>query len=207
MNILYESLLQPSQPDLDQIERIYDASFPPAERKPFEHIVARFKRGGYYCAVARFAEDSTILGFALMLPMPGSSWVLLGYFAVDERYRGLSVGSKLLGFAIEYLRDNNLGQGVILEVEPPENDDPADEKNRRIRFYERLGGGIVELSAGFVMPNYETGQGGVPLLLMQLPLEKQPGKAEVAAMVTGIYAVGYAGWEELRDGILRGLEG
>jgi GNAT superfamily N-acetyltransferase len=207
MEIFCERLLNPAHADIEQIRWIYEANFPPAERKPFGDIVSRIRAGAYICLVARpeNAPDQ-IIAFALLMLLPDVALAFLEYVAVQPDLQGRGVGSRLFHAVAAYIRERGLAQGVVWEVEPPLSAEPGEDRNRRLRFYEQLGAGIVSLSTVYAMPNYESGSGGAPLLLMRLPLEKQPGKTEVAAIIREIYEVAYPGWESLRDEILAALE-
>jgi GNAT superfamily N-acetyltransferase len=196
MNAFFGLLQNPSALDLKQIQQIYEANFPPAERKPFDAITKRLQFGEYLCFIAR--SQNGILAFALLLPLPDTNYTFLEYIAVDQANHSQGLGSGLLRFIM-----TELNSSLIWEVEPPLNANPDDVRNRRLRFYERLDGQLIALSTYYAMPNFESGTRGVPLRLMQFPLHAQPNQSEIKAIIRGIYTVAYRGWDELKDEILK----
>ncbi|RYZ67102.1 MAG: GNAT family N-acetyltransferase [Proteobacteria bacterium] len=177
---------------------MYESSFPAAERKPFAEIIRRSEADEYLCFVTQ-AENS-IVAFALLLPLPETNLTFLEYIAVDEAHQSKGLGGELLRFIIK-----QIGTPLICEVEPPESENPNDEKKRRIQFYERLGGRVIQLSTCYRMPNFEAGSGGVSLLLMQTPLTEQPDEQRTTDLIQGIYVAAYPACKELRDEVLANL--
>jgi ribosomal protein S18 acetylase RimI-like enzyme len=205
MNITFSRLLAPTDTELQQVQSIYESNFVPCERKPFDSIIPRITSGKYICLVARTEDEPrNIVAFALLMLLPETNLAFLEYIAVDITAQGRGCGSDFLLFTAAYFRENKLADGVIWEVEPP-TDHPAENQNRRIRFYEKLGGEMLTHSTNYMMPDYELQSGGVPLRLMQLSLQQQPDKARVAAIVKDIYRVAYSESAKLRDEILSGL--
>lgn len=199
MNVHFTRSQSPSNRELKQIQLIYEASFPPAESKPFELIAARLHVGEYLCYVTEL--QGSIVAFALLLPLTSSGCTFLEYIAVNQDHQSRGLGSELLRFII-----GDLGSRLVWEVEPCANSDADDIRNRRLRFYERLGGQLIKLSTTYAMPNFEKGGDGIPLRLMQFPAGEQPDEYAVAAIVSAIYSTAYAGRDELRDIILRDLK-
>jgi ribosomal protein S18 acetylase RimI-like enzyme len=202
MNIICSRLLTPNSLELQQIQHIYESNFLLCERKPFDSISPRISSGDYICLVAKPVDEPlNIVAFALFMLLPQSGLAFLEYVAVDQTVQGRGCGSDFFLYTAGYFRENKLADGIVWEVEPP-SENPSDNQNRRIRFYERLGAELISLSTPYAMPNYELQNGGVPLRLMQLPLEMQPDKARFAALIEDIYRVAYPDWTELRDEIL-----
>jgi GNAT superfamily N-acetyltransferase len=194
----FEPLLTPSSTDVTQIQRIYEANFPPATRKPLEILV---NSGTYTCLTAR--QENEILAIAFLIELPNAPLAFLEYIAVDEAFQAQGIGSGLCEFMVDTFREK--GRAVVWEIEPP-SFDISDDSNRRLRFYERLGAKIIALSVPYAMPDYELRTGKVPLLLMQVPLASQPGRAEVTKIISGIYQAAYPESTALRDEILRDLQ-
>ncbi len=189
-----EHLAEPTTTDLEQLEPIYLAGFPPSERDPFEDLVRAVRQGTLTLLVAKEDEPGgEIAGFMLLLPsLPGTTAAYLPYFAIDERRRGQGVGSRLFGFMQDFLAVQGRVDAVVWEVEAQVPGDPEAQPNRRIRFYRRLGGRLVTMIPNYLMPNFE---GGIlPAHLMWIPIgarQHDPDRAEVIAWVRGIYTVGY----------------
>jgi GNAT superfamily N-acetyltransferase len=205
MSPIVERLTHPSTDDLPAIQEIYEVNFPPSGRKLFSHFPPRIASGEYICMLARSeATGGGILGFALLMVLPISRLALLEYLAVAPPFQGQGVGSTLLRSTAEYVHANEVARGLVWEVEPP-GEDALSDNNRRIRFYERLGGRLIRESGTYAMPNFQVGRGGIPLRLMQLPLEKEPSITEVAEMIREIYQVAYPEWSSLCDKVLAEL--
>jgi GNAT superfamily N-acetyltransferase len=198
MNVQFTRAQFPSDRELEQIQFIYETNFPPAERKSFDSITQRLQTGEYLCFIAR--SQHGILAFALLLPLPDTNLTFLEYIAVDQTRHSQGLGSGLLHYIIA-----ELNSSLIWEVEPPLDANPHDVRNRRLRFYEHLGGQLISISTTYAMPDFEKGSSGLPLRLMQIPAGDQPSQSEVIAIIRGIYRVAYPCQEELRDAILKGI--
>lgn len=207
MSVICERLLSPTPSELEQIQHIYETSFPLAERKPFAHFLPRIPTGQYLCLVVRSPNTPhQIVAFAFLMLLPETPLAFLEYMAVAVSSHGQGIGSQFFRALVTYVQEQDLAEGIVWEVEPP-TENPLDAQNRRIRFYARLGAQMLDLSTVYAMPNYQLQTGGVPLRLMQLPLQWQPTRAQVAALITGIYHLAYPEWGALRDEILEALAG
>lgn len=133
------------QTRLEDIRKLYEASFPKSEKKPFEMILEKRKEG-FFDILAIEGENGEFLGLAIMLL--SEEWALLDYLAIEPRCQGGGVGSETLGLLQErYGRDR-----IVVEIEDtrgcggqsadaaadaiPEN---AGERIRRKAFYLRNG--------------------------------------------------------------------
>ncbi len=93
--------------------------------------------------------------------------VLLEFLAVDGGRRSHGIGSDILRDVVTMV-----GGPIVLEVEDPTLVD-TDEAQRRIRFYQRLGGVVITGAKTYGMPNL-VGVGIVPMWL----IEMDPVRAE-----------------------------
>lgn len=112
--------------------RLYLASFPAAERKPFS-IIARMYRAGrsdVWC----ICRDERILGLATTVN--GDNLILLDYFAVDTRFRGQGIGSE----ALAMLQQIYAGVGLFVEIESTREPAPNHPQRLRRRDFYRRGG-------------------------------------------------------------------
>ena len=191
---------------LQQIQAIYDTSFPDKERKPFWMVADGMQRGRYTVLVADDARSSQTVAFAFLLPLRRSQALYIEYLAVRPALRGQGIGSLLLTWMFATLKETPT-TAIVWEVDPPDND--ADDNARRIRFYERFGAHLIEQSKVYAIPNYYKGSGTLPLRLMWRPLQSdqdQPTKSTLIALITDIYEVEYRGQDRLRDQIIASLD-
>lgn len=118
------------------------ADFPPAELKTLEALLMLRQRGvqklfGWFDGEDLYAYASFVQPEPKK-PYGADSYILLDYYAVCRGFRGEGVGSEFLN---RLLQETDCA-GVLFEVEDPEAaEDAADReiRERRIRFYERLG--------------------------------------------------------------------
>ena len=192
---------------LAQIERIYVASFPPTEREPFDALVHDARRGrvALYGAV----EEGVALGLGVTLALPIQGTAYLAYLAVDPSRRGAGVGGQLFHTILEAPAARHGITGLVWEVERPEVDaPPEDPKQRRIAFYQRHGGVLLDQVRDFQMPDLAPGppgreSGTLPAALMWATTEARPPltRVEVLALVAAVYRVGYG--RDLADPLVR----
>ncbi|MDR0422320.1 MAG: GNAT family N-acetyltransferase [Proteiniphilum sp.] len=109
----------------DGIRKLYEESFPPAERRRWtDHLRA--------CADGRFHPLSAWEGeelMGLMFFWEWDSYRYLEYLAVNPALRGQGVGSQMLKFL------HDPAYTVVLEIDPLCNELSV----RRLQFYERAG--------------------------------------------------------------------
>lgn len=115
-----------------QLYRLYLASFPSAERKPFSVIVRMYRAGktDVWC----ICRDNSVVG--MVSTVNGGNQVLLDYFAVDSACQNQGVGSEALAMVQQiYAR-----QSLFVEIESTREDAPNHaERLRRKQFYIRGG--------------------------------------------------------------------
>lgn len=110
--------------DLAAVRAIYEAAFPPSERKPSAFLADAAAHGPYELLVARGGGE--VLGFALVYASPHQPVSLLEYMAVARPWRGRGLGSRLF----EEVLARQKGRPLLLEVEAE-----GGEAARRIAFY------------------------------------------------------------------------
>lgn len=159
--------------DLDEAARarvreIYDASFPEELTAPFEDLLVDRMLG-------LVSPEEGVVGLALVRDLgrgdADTGWTFLRYFAAGPRGRG--VGSAMLAALAATLRAE--GRSVLLwDVEDPDEpgigEAPVTEHRRRIAFYERAGGRLLDVP--WWRPPHEDGH-EPHLRLMALPLGDQ----------------------------------
>lgn len=113
------------------IINLYREAFPEAERKPFDLIRQKAEKGQMEILVI---EEGVFIGLAITALYKDK--VLLDYFAIDTKWRGEGIGSKVLS----YLKERYKDKYFFLEVEVI--DKTAEnylDRVRRKAFYHRNG--------------------------------------------------------------------
>lgn len=161
-----------------QIRRLYEASFPPEELRPFERIRDELvsPNGQRRTHLLAALDGESVLGISIFALFPQVSLGYLWFLCVDPETRGSGVGGKLYQASMEWLEQDAADQGktlrgMIFEVERltseahPVYGDPF----RRVRFYQRLGARMIE-GYDYYQPPIPP-HGPVPLQLMFHPLD------------------------------------
>lgn len=167
--------------DLDELARarvreIYDASFPEELTAPFEDLLVDRMLG-------LVSPEEGVVGLALVRDLgrgdADTGWTFLRYFAAGPRGRG--VGSAMLAALAATLRAE--GRTVLLwDVEDPDEpgigEDAITEHRRRIAFYERAGGLLLDVPHW--RPPHEDGhEPHLRLMALSLGAQPLPGLAEL----------------------------
>jgi hypothetical protein len=111
---------------------IYINSFPSNERHPLDVIRERIKmqKSILYAGV----EDNKVNCFALIWNLKESDFILLDYFAVEEKHRNKGIGTMFYNFLLKEI--SKIERFLILEVEKPKDKFDISKINR-IKFYLR----------------------------------------------------------------------
>lgn len=133
--------------------KIYDASFPPEERRSHEQLLWEMEQPNAYVGVLCNPEP-----IGIFIYWDFEKFVYVGHFAVDENQRGKGIGEEYLSQFVQ-----RLNKPAILEVEKPENPMAV----RRIGFYQRLG--FTLSTRPYIQPAYSPEKEDVPLYLMEYP--------------------------------------
>ena len=119
---------KPSKENMKKLKKLYERTFPRAEKKPFSLIVRLAKEGKTKIYAAE--ENGEFLGLAIMVMHSGVA--LLDYLAIEENRRNKGVG----GQVIEALKVIYKDSKFILEIEDTDKDIPEREmRMRRKKFY------------------------------------------------------------------------
>jgi GNAT superfamily N-acetyltransferase len=176
---------------LRAVRDIYEDAFPARQRMPFDEIVASARAGERLLLVA--VDDGEPVAFGTVLPLSAANTGYVEYFAVRAGDRGAGRGSDLWRELLDRAARERGVDAVVLEVEDPADatdGDDAEERRRRVQFYERLGARILPVP-GFRAINLD-GSGTEPMHLMwsaTRPGVEPPGDA--AAVVRALYEEGY----------------
>jgi GNAT superfamily N-acetyltransferase len=160
-----------------QVVRIYEQSFPEAERDPVEDITANLRNADPDMELTRLralVEQDEVVGFTLFASYKDYYLGYLKFIAVRADIRGKGYGPLLLQDAIQQLRADGRRAtgwpylGLVLEVERPESaESEADRRlrERRIQFYRRNGALMFD-DVDYVAPPVAPGQPSLPFRLM-----------------------------------------
>ena len=161
---------------------LYDTAFPAEEREPRSVTHAGLERG--LVDVLRLRSTGETLGFAIVHRLVEPEAAFLVYLAVAPNARGKGLGAALF----EEVARRSRG-GVVWEVDRPAMASDAAERalrERRQRFFERLGGRIV--FSDYLQPALH-GPSPVPMALMAFGAALS---APVEALVHALYFEKYA---------------
>jgi GNAT superfamily N-acetyltransferase len=145
--------------------QIYEAGFPPAVRAPFAALVD--VRSDERTALM-LDQSGDVLGLTLVRDLGDTGWTFLRYFVVTAQRRGQGVGGRLWSALGRDLAERGRRR-LLFDVEDPDDPtaDPAevDQRQRRVRFYQRLG--AIDVQATYQPPHHgEPGTTPIPLRLM-----------------------------------------
>lgn len=126
---------------LENVRRLYEASFPKSEKKPFAFILQKQKEG-FFDILAIEDDQGVFCGLAIMMLAGGLA--LLDYLAIDPACQGGGIGSRTLAelgerygkerIVVEI--ESTAGDGDCAEGEP---DGEGAQRLRRKAFYLRNG--------------------------------------------------------------------
>jgi GNAT superfamily N-acetyltransferase len=175
---------------VEAARRIYVDGFPQRQREPFDALIESVRTGDELGWVQLDNDVPTGIAFARLLT--SVDWLFLEYYAIDRSIRSRGYGTALW----HSMLDATPVRRVILEVEEPEEVEEVEEpheqpiRERRIRFYERLGAQLIE-NVEYVVPDL-TGSGTEELRLMWFD-ESRPrlDRAELRRLLPALYCEGY----------------
>ncbi|EOS59418.1 hypothetical protein C815_02203 [Firmicutes bacterium M10-2] len=126
MNVVIKEM---QSEEVAYIEKLYESSFPSAEKKPFSWMMEGNERMNVI-----YAQEN-LCGLLFTLENEGS--VLIDYLAIDPKYQGSGIGTKVLNMFFKKTE-----KAIILEIEDPNVDCIPEEKElrkRRKAFYLQSG--------------------------------------------------------------------
>jgi GNAT superfamily N-acetyltransferase len=164
---------------------LYERAFPSHEREPAAVILRSVVAGAGVALRGRRDGRTRALAMLHMLAEPAVAFLV--YLAVDENLRGGGIGTALFEQALaegvrRVERAGLAPRGMVWEVDIPEqaaSPEEADRRRRRIRFFERLGGRLLDTP--YRQPPVD-GVTPVPMRLMY----RGVGDAEAAPPVDGL---------------------
>lgn len=160
----------------DFLRHLYETSFPPEERRPWEALRDIINDGtGPQLFVIE--TDGRAAGFITAWSLADGGMTYVEHFAVDGSMRGSGIG----GAAIELLAQK-MGR-IILEVEP---EGTTPEASRRIDFYSRHGFRLRP-EIDYIQPPYAPGLPPVRLSIMTAGDESADMDTVIAELKRRVY--------------------
>jgi hypothetical protein len=162
---------------------LYDSAFPQSEREPPRVIIESVERGVALAVRARKGNETIGLATTHLLKKPAVSFLV--YLAVSKAHRNCGLGPIL----VEEVTRGGPAE-LVWEVDAPDRASCPEERilrERRIAFFERLGGEV--LLSSYRQPPVN-GDDAVPMLLMGRGFVGTSEKLE--ALVRAIYFEKYA---------------
>lgn len=119
---------------LENVRKLYEASFPKSEKKPFSFMLEKRKEG-FFEILAIEDGQGEFCGLAIMMLAGGLA--LLDYLAIEPRCQGRGIGSGVLA----QLGERYGKERIVVEIESTVGDgaDNRGERLRRKDFYLRNG--------------------------------------------------------------------
>jgi GNAT superfamily N-acetyltransferase len=182
---------------------IYCLSFPENERQPVDKIEERVNAGLSDMIVGE--KDGKVAFMALLYPLRGTNFILLDYIATAPDYRNQGIGAEFLNNIINSNKAD--GKYLILEVDDPRFGDNKDNRQRRVRFYQRLGAKILKDVKYLLPPFLSDVPTGMILMMLPAPKEMIINGALVINLIRQIYRelYGRAQDDELLRSIIEGV--
>ncbi|MFN0093661.1 MAG: GNAT family N-acetyltransferase [Dehalococcoidia bacterium] len=182
---------------LAQVRAIYEASFRPEERDPWDDFVAT--AADPRCAVVAGLSEGEVIGFWAAARYEDPNLAYLAYLAVDPERRSQGAGAELFGWFEAAYADKV--EGLFWEVEardvPGDTPEHHAQTHRRVRFYERLGAAVVP-GGRIEVPNAD--ESGVEVVeLLWKPMPGGPSVTDAALRDTLVRALLLMGYELTPD--------
>jgi GNAT superfamily N-acetyltransferase len=155
-----------ANPEFAGCMQIYHEAFPPYERQADEVISGRVDDDS--CLLLAGRAEGEIVCMSLLWEFQQTPYIFLDYFAVKTNTRGYQVGTRFLRFILSNFLDS--GKFLVMEVEHPDYGANREDRARRVRFYEKNGGVILQNLRYFLPPL----GGAVKPLEMQLMILPEP---------------------------------
>jgi GNAT superfamily N-acetyltransferase len=194
---------------IQQVQWIYEQSFPVEERDPFENMLQAIRRreqaGPQECENCHFqvaVEEGQATGMAFFNYYPKTRMGFIPYLAVHPSWRNGGLGTRLYHHLVECVAAEAQASGsapavgVVFEVEVPELGKDVDEqalRRRRMGFYQR-NGALVVPNLALIAPPLGNGLPEMPYEIMLHPLEGAHlplGRSVIEAVVETVLGFSY----------------
>jgi ribosomal protein S18 acetylase RimI-like enzyme len=173
----YHRIYDPLDPELFFVRELYQQAFPVKERRGWQQLLSLLeKEPDMFLDCIR--DEGQTIGFIIWWKM--GNWAFIEHFAVSVTKRGKNYGSRVI---THYL--DAAAADLLLEVEPPDNEDAR----RRVMFYQRLG--MVLLDYDYRQPSYREVGVSYPLRLMSSKTDLDPNTPDFEKLVKSVKAKVY----------------
>jgi len=135
--IMFKEISDVSNYYFTETLRVYIENFPEFERKPLSVLQEKIINGLFRLYVGSLKEQ--VVSMALIQSIQNTSYVLLAYIAIDRKYQGKGIGSRFIKYLLRVIKEQSLGKYLLMEVENPQFGEKRVEKEKRVRFYKKLG--------------------------------------------------------------------
>lgn len=115
----------------------YKKIFPLGERKSYRRFKKSYTKG--ITDIIEITIENEFIGFFIMNYIKENPYIVLDYFAILPKYRCKGYGTEAIKLLKEMYKNYN---GIFIEIEQVGGGDTKEENNerqRRARFYEKLG--------------------------------------------------------------------
>ena len=138
MALHVKALTENNSVEFDGFYTIYSTAFPKSEQKSLDALL-KMAHSSFYTIYLAY-NDEKIVGFCIMYHPYNEDFFLLEYMAVDEKERGIGLGSTLLKNSIDQLFQAYGTRALLIEIDSPETSslDHVVREKREL-FYRRLG--------------------------------------------------------------------
>ena len=138
---------------IEEHKKLYN-EFPPDEIFPLEDIAFACKNNNY--KILKFYKDEDTIGTIFLTLLNETKYLVINYIYIEKEMRGNGYGHIIVNILKSKFPDY---KGIIVEVEPSENKDVMDIKNRRLRYYKDLKFKIIDYNYKILQTGKDTYQG------------------------------------------------
>jgi GNAT superfamily N-acetyltransferase len=180
-----------------EVTDLYLLSFPLNERRDFDFLLEGLRLGNYQMLV--YLKEKSVYGLSFVYFPEHEPFALLDYFAIILEKQGIGVGSQCFLELVHRMQCE--GRSLLMEVEDPTVGTNKDEKEKRIRFYERNGARMLE-KYDYYLPDLSGHGEPTPMKLMIAPSEPQISRKKLIQFIKLIFKELYLKGD--KDAILMG---
>ena len=174
-------------PDVEKAIALYEQTFPSPERIKLSDLKSDIQSQTAQLWIGYYQQEFALM--SILYSLPSQDFILLAYLATVPQLRNIKIGSQFLNYLIDLV--HQMSKTLVLEVEHPDFGDNSELKQRRIKFYQRLGAKILK-NLIYLLPALD-GTKTTEMLLMVIPnhpLEKLP-KTLVQQLIRELYTEFY----------------
>jgi hypothetical protein len=161
--------------------------------------------------VARDDETCDIVGVMWVQKLGPTPCYFIPYYAIDRIHQSHGIGHALFHFACEFLQEKGNIDVLLWEIEVPDLQQQDDQRVKRLHFYEKNGGHVVEYAKHFTVPDVTNCGESMPLWLMVAPIGDYNLVNDAAHAYQWMdailrYDIDYSQCPDHRDHILRQMQ-